>query len=234
MPRRKIAVVLFSCAFVLFVVLALKLSGAGGFLTSVLDPDLPEDDPVAALIDKTEYLKRRADYFLSLRGWEEGETFDPHARGRAITQMERQQEELLQDLRAAAAQAGPNSPESLQLAVSSSTWMELGPAPIPNGQTEVLVTPVNGRTISIAVHPTNPNIAFVGTAQGGLYRTFDGGETWAPMMDSAQSLAIGAVAFAPSNPPFSTSGRAKRISPPTASSALAFIEWMTRSAYRRS
>ena len=59
---------------------------------------------------------------------------------------------------------------------------------------------MSGRTISIAVHPTNPNIAFAGTAQGGLYRTLDGGTTWTPLMDSAQSLAIGAVAFAPSDP----------------------------------
>ncbi len=39
-----------------------------------------------------------------------------------------------------------------------------------------------------------------GTAQGGLYRTLDGGTTWTPLMDSAMSLAIGAVAIAPSDP----------------------------------
>lgn len=60
--------------------------------------------------------------------------------------------------------------------------------------------PVSGRTISIAVHPTNPNIAYVGTAQGGLYRTTDGGTTWTPLLDNALSLTVGAVAIAPSQP----------------------------------
>jgi PKD repeat protein/photosystem II stability/assembly factor-like uncharacterized protein len=76
----------------------------------------------------------------------------------------------------------------------------IGPFPIPNGQTVGVSTPVSGRTISIAVHPTNPDVAYVGTAQGGLYRTTDGGATWVAMMDNAQSLAIGSLALAPSNP----------------------------------
>ena len=200
MPRRKLAILFFSCAFLALSVFALKLSGAGAFFSSVIDPDIPEDDAVAALINKEEYLKRRADYFLSLRGWEAGEKFDPTARPDAIQVLEAQQEQLLQNLSAAAQQAGPDSPESFQLAVATTPWTELGPAPIPNGQTEVVTTPVAGRTISIAIHPTNPNIAFVGTAQGGLYRTLDGGNTWTPMMDGAMSLAIGAVTFAPSDP----------------------------------
>jgi photosystem II stability/assembly factor-like uncharacterized protein len=59
---------------------------------------------------------------------------------------------------------------------------------------------VSGRTVAIAVHPTDPNIAYVGTAQGGLYRTTNGGATWTPLMDSALSLAIGTLTLAPSNP----------------------------------
>ena len=79
-------------------------------------------------------------------------------------------------------------------------WIPLGPAPIPNGQTLTISTPVSGRTISIAVHPTNPNIVYVGAAQGGLYRSTDGGTNWTPLMDGALSLAIGAIAIAPSQP----------------------------------
>ena len=59
---------------------------------------------------------------------------------------------------------------------------------------------MSGRTISIAVHPTNPNTAYVGTANGGLYRTTDGGTIWTALFDTAQSLAVGAVAIAPSDP----------------------------------
>ena len=31
--------------------------------------------------------------------------------------------------------------------------------------------PVSGRTVAIAVHPTNPDIVYVGAAQGGVYRS---------------------------------------------------------------
>ena len=195
--RRKLALLLFGCTA--FMVLSL-FAVSGGFFGSIVDPDLPEDDPAAALINKTEYLQRRADFFLEQRGWGPGEQFDPTARPEAIAQLETQQQQLLANLRAAAETAGPNSLESFQLEISSTSWTELGPAPIPNGQTEVTSTPVAGRTISIAIHPTNPNIAFVGTAQGGLYRTMDGGTTWTPMTETALSLAIGAVTFAPSDP----------------------------------
>jgi hypothetical protein len=92
----------------------------------------------------------------------------------------------------------PNSPKRNSLLA---TWTEIGPNPIPNGQVQAGTrTPVSGRTIAIAVHPTNPNLVYVGTAQGGLYRTTDGGTTWTTMMDNALSLAIGAVAIAPSQP----------------------------------
>ncbi len=70
----------------------------------------------------------------------------------------------------------------------------------PTGKQLGVSTPVSGRTISIAVHPTNPNIVYVGAAQGGLYRSTDGGTNWTPLMDGALSLAIGAIAIAPSQP----------------------------------
>jgi photosystem II stability/assembly factor-like uncharacterized protein len=52
----------------------------------------------------------------------------------------------------------------------------------------------------IAVHPTNENIVYVGTAQGGLYRTLNGGATWTPLTDNALSLAIGSIAIDPLDP----------------------------------
>src|SRR5207237_878028 len=78
----------------------------------------------------------------------------------------------------------------------------IGPAPIPNGQVTggSTSTPVSGRVTAIAVHPTNPNTIYLGTAQGGLWRSLDGGVSWAPLMDTAQSLAIGAVTIDPLDP----------------------------------
>ena len=76
--------------------------------------------------------------------------------------------------------------------LSSTTWTELGPSPIPNGQTGPSVA-VSGRVAAIAVHPSNPNLIYVGAAQGGVFRSSDGGATWTPIMDSALSLAVGAT-----------------------------------------
>ncbi len=85
-------------------------------------------------------------------------------------------------------------------AAPNSSWKWLGPAPIPNGQTTNRLDPVSGRVTAIAIHPTNPQIAYVGTAQGGVYRTRDGGSSWTQLFDSAATLAIGSLTLAPSDP----------------------------------
>ena len=200
MPRRSIAILIAAFAISgLLLAAAFKLSGQGGG-NSWNDPDLPSPDAMTAPIDKQEYLRNRAEYNASIRGIDAGAEFDPAARSRAILRLEAEQADHVTALRAAAQKAGPSSPEAKELEISTTAWTELGPAPIPNGQTEGTVTPVSGRTTAVAVHPSDPNILYVGTAQGGLYRSLNGGTTWTPIMDTAQSLAIGAVAFAPSDP----------------------------------
>jgi hypothetical protein len=52
-------------------------------------------------------------------------------------------------------------------APASPPWVELGPRNF------------SGRVLSLAIHPTNPNIMFAGSASGGLWRTTTGG-TGAP------------------------------------------------------
>jgi uncharacterized repeat protein (TIGR01451 family) len=84
--------------------------------------------------------------------------------------------------------------------INGVTWTPIGPYPIPNGQTQNRTDPVSGRVTAIVVHPVNSNIVYVGTAQGGVYRTLDGGANWTPLMDAAQSLAIGALSLDPINP----------------------------------
>lgn len=144
------------------------------------DPDLPSIEGTA--VNKQEFLRRRDEQINFLRGFPYPH---PDARVRAIYAMRRQEIALEQNRTQATAAA---------------TWHAIGPAPIPNGQTTTISTAVSGRTTCIAVHPTNPNIAYVGTAQGGLYRTLDGGATWTPLMDGALSLAIGSIAISPSDP----------------------------------
>ncbi|MBI2567338.1 MAG: hypothetical protein HYV63_09935 [Candidatus Schekmanbacteria bacterium] len=57
-----------------------------------------------------------------------------------------------------------------------------------------------GRIRALAAHPTNPSVLYVGAADGGLWKTSDGGQTFLPMTDQEVSLATGAIAIDPSNP----------------------------------
>lgn len=59
---------------------------------------------------------------------------------------------------------------------------------------------VNGRVKSLAVHPTQPDTLYAGAASGGVWRSTDGGQTWDPLFDMQESLAIGAIAIAASSP----------------------------------
>lgn len=152
-----------------------------------LPPDMAEEGKVNS-VDKMAFMAQRAEQVEMLRGVEKGKPFDPTRRIAAIEQMDAQRNAMR------------GSADSAVQETLTAAWTPIGPAPIPNGQTVPPSTPVSGRVTAIAVHPTNPDIVYVGTAQGGLYRSIDGGLNWTPLLDNALSLAIGAVTIAPSQP----------------------------------
>lgn len=98
----------------------------------------------------------------------------------------------------AAAIAG--APQPVAPVAGVSNWVQLGPTAIPKGQTyggpRVLVT---GRVTGIVVDPTAPNTIYCATAQGGVWKTINGGSSWVATSDNEISLAIGALAMDPSN-----------------------------------
>jgi hypothetical protein len=157
------------------------------------------------LIDTEDYLRMRNAHNRRLRGLMDP-NFQPWRRNGAIYTTQ-QREQQLQDAVATGsgdpAFIGPLAPNTFAPIIPASLlapWTPLGPAPIPNGQTTGVIQAVSGRVTVIAVHPTNENIVYVGTAQGGLYRSLNGGATWTPLMDSALSLAIGSIAIDPLDP----------------------------------
>lgn len=75
-----------------------------------------------------------------------------------------------------------------------SPWTPIGPAPI---NTNPLTS---GRISAIAIHPTNNAVIYIGAAQGGVWKSVDGGNSWTPLTDNQCSLAIGAVTIDPVNP----------------------------------
>lgn len=185
----------------LFLTLLLAISLPGALTESQnhnqVDPDVPPGES-RGTFNKEQYLIARAEHIGMLRGLLPDFPLAVIKRQQALRELDRQQA-ALRAASSAAASASESSAPALA-PPANPQWMPIGPAPIPNGQTEQIETPVSGRTTAIAIHPTNPDVAYVGTAQGGLYRTVDGGNTWRAIFDAADSLAIGAVAIAPSDP----------------------------------
>jgi hypothetical protein len=152
------------------------------------DGDLPAF--MNGKVNRKEYLRQRAEQIGMLRGRADAVKLKDSPRIKAIQEMEQQESSL----RKAAADG------RVQPLISNSSWTPIGPAPLPNGQTDTVTTPVNGRVTCVAIHPTNIDIVYVGTAQSGVYRTLNGGQTWTPILDSAQTLAIGAITIDPVTP----------------------------------
>src|SRR5262245_60255391 len=79
-------------------------------------------------------------------------------------------------------------------------WYSIGPQPINTTSGNTIVETDSGRVPALAVDPSNSQHWLIGAAQGGLWETFDAGNSFAPRTDNQASLAIGAIAFAPGNP----------------------------------
>src|SRR5437762_3812541 len=103
--------------------------------------------------------------------------------------------------------SGPAISPSVINAPFGPAWTALSPAPIPNGQTipadvngiSLTHTPVSGRVTAVAIDPANANIVYVGAAQGGVYKSTNGGSTWTRLMDSAMTLAVGSLELDPTD-----------------------------------
>ncbi len=57
-----------------------------------------------------------------------------------------------------------------------------------------------GRVNSVAVHPSDEDIMYLGFATGGVFKTINGGLSWDPIFDEQPFLAIGDIALDPVNP----------------------------------
>lgn len=159
------------------------------------DQDEDENEPDADLgkfgsrVNRDDYLRARDEYIARKRGIEPGRPFDPGLRGRAIEQMDRQEK----GRRLESIVSGDLTPSA------GGAWTPIGPLTLPNGVGSNS-GPTSGRVTAIAIDPTNSQKVYLGTAQGGVWRSTDGGTTWTSIFDNAQTMAIGALAVAPSSP----------------------------------
>jgi hypothetical protein len=85
----------------------------------------------------------------------------------------------------------------------TATWQPIGPRPTTGGQVENIVDgEVVGAVKAIAPHPSNKDVVFVGTVNGGIWMTVnatDSHPTWKSQTDAQQSLSTGALEFDPTD-----------------------------------
>ena len=78
--------------------------------------------------------------------------------------------------------------KSFAKSASALNWTPVGPDNI------------GGRIRAIAVHPTNPDIVYLGSVSGGVWKSTNGGGSWAVLKDNMENLAVCALAIDPNNP----------------------------------
>ena len=76
-------------------------------------------------------------------------------------------------------------------------WSPIGPQPTVG---TFFFGNTSGRVTALAVDPTNPNIVYLGGAEGGVWKSTNGGTNWTPLTDSQPSLAVGSIVIDPNNP----------------------------------
>lgn len=82
--------------------------------------------------------------------------------------------------------AQPKSP--LETALSRLEWRSIGPAIM------------GGRIADVEGVPGDPNVVYVASASGGLWKTTNGGVKWTPIFERQGTISIGDIALAPGNP----------------------------------
>lgn len=73
-------------------------------------------------------------------------------------------------------------------AVSPRAWRWLGPGN------------VGGRVRAIAISPTSADVVFAGSVGGGIWKTTNGGASWAPVDDFMAALSVATIVINPANP----------------------------------
>ncbi|MFA4852385.1 MAG: T9SS type A sorting domain-containing protein [Bacteroidales bacterium] len=81
--------------------------------------------------------------------------------------------------------------------LTSANWVPLGITNWTNGNSGY--NPGNGRLNTVTVDPANPNVIFVASPSGGVWKSNDGGSTWNTTYDNQPLLGASAIAIDPSN-----------------------------------
>ncbi len=81
-----------------------------------------------------------------------------------------------------------NEQMTVPSAMKNLAWRSIGPANM------------GGRVADVEGVPGNPNIVYVATGSGGIFKTTNGGTDWTPIFDRQNTISVGDIALEPGNP----------------------------------
>ena len=83
----------------------------------------------------------------------------------------------------------------------NNVWTNLGPTGIDLSGSNPSHWGINsGRIRGLAIHPTNPDIVYIGAAAGGIWKTTNGGNNWSDISGGFTLITFGSIALDPTNP----------------------------------
>lgn len=143
--------------------------------------------------DDDDHQAERLEWFYSQRRYP-NTSIPPGARRNAILEIRRM--DAAARAQRQAARSAVQGAVPFALTTDATNWTMIGPKPTDPA------TPVtsSGRITAIAIDPRDTNVVYAGGAEGGIWKTTDGGVNWRPLTDDQVSLATGSLALDPQNP----------------------------------
>src|SRR5215831_18006482 len=120
-------------------------------------------------------------YFYEQRAFP-NQTIPPGAMARARQEHEQRFGPLRQ-------QQAPGAPPPF----NQTQWTSIGPTVMNQPPPPPTNPRASGRMNTIAIDPTNTDTMYIGAANGGVWKTEDGGKTWRALTDTQCSIAMGSI-----------------------------------------
>ncbi len=166
------------------------------FSNPSIAPFVPVWDKIPQEIRKKNSFKR-LEWFYRSRIDEKGAFPKEHINRQKTAEIQKVQEKM---------NSGNLSP------IESADWTNIGPSGIDMSSSFIPYWGnVSGRVRGIDVHPTNPDVVYIGVAAGGIWKTTNGGQNWVDKSGDLNLLTFGAIAIDPSNPDIIYAGSGEAI-----------------------
>src|SRR5271165_3330748 len=147
-----------------------------------------------------DHIKERSEWFFRGR----------LVRGKPSAELRRRAYQAKLKMRAQHAAVLATAQASDPAALSTGSWIPLGPVPLASdatGNGTQDYHQVSGRATAVAIDPADPtgNTLYIGGAQGGIWKSTNGANStatavaWTAVADDAATLSIGAIAIKPGN-----------------------------------